>query len=146
MNLKRTEEPWGYEPVLIHTEGYAAKILCGGIGHRLSLQRHGRKDETLFLLACAVDLELGGETGQRLCRQMTRDVSCHAPRGRRHSLPARTDAQVLEISTPELDYVVRCEDDCDRAGARSGCAETPLRAPMGRIKPAARSVAAAMQR
>jgi mannose-6-phosphate isomerase-like protein (cupin superfamily) len=146
MNLQRIEKPWGHELVLIHTECYAGKILCIGAGHRLSMQHHERKDETLFLLVGAVDLELEGETGERLSRRMTPDVSYHVPPGRRHRLSARTDARVLEISTPELDDVVRWEDDYGRVGARSGCAETPLPASAGRIGPAARRPAAVMQR
>ncbi len=115
MNLQRIEKPWGCELVLAHTTRYAGKILCIRGGHRLSLQHHERKDETLFLLGGAIELELEGETGERLRQWMARDVSYHVPPGRRHRLTARTDARVLEISTPELDDVVRWEDDYGRA-------------------------------
>lgn len=117
MNVLRIEKPWGYALVHARTERYAGKILCVGAGHRLSLQHHERKDRTPFVLAGAVDLELEGETGERLSRQMTRDEYYHVPPGRRHRLCARTDAWVVEISTPDLDDVVRWEHDYRRGGA-----------------------------
>src|SRR5437867_1797009 len=56
--LRREDKPWGYELLLAHTESYAGKILCIRAGHRLSLQHHAAKDETLFLLEGETDLEL----------------------------------------------------------------------------------------
>jgi mannose-6-phosphate isomerase-like protein (cupin superfamily) len=50
MNVERVEKPWGYELLLARTQRYAGKILCIRGGHRLSLQHHIRKDETLIAL------------------------------------------------------------------------------------------------
>lgn len=115
MRVRRVEKPWGYELLLARTERYAGKILCIRAGQRLSLQHHTSKDETLLLLDGHAELELDVGTGEPVCRQMTKTESYHVKPGRKHRLAAMADARVLEISTPELDDVVRWEDDYGRA-------------------------------
>jgi len=48
-------------------------------------------------------------------RNQADHVLSDAPAGRRHRLTALTDARLLEVSTPELEDVVRFEDDYGRA-------------------------------
>jgi mannose-6-phosphate isomerase len=115
MRVRREEKPWGWELLLARTERYAGKILCVRAGHRLSLQQHVIKDETLFLLEGEVDLEVGTQPPRH--RRMAMDQSYRVRAGQRHRLTALTDARVLEISTPELEDVVRWEDDYGRAPA-----------------------------
>jgi mannose-6-phosphate isomerase-like protein (cupin superfamily) len=114
MKVQRVEKPWGFELLLAHTEQYAGKILCVWSGHRLSLQHHARKDETLFLLQGEMVLEL--ETGpfEPHRQRMLADEAYRVRAGQRHRLVALSDARVLEISTPELEDVVRWEDDYGR--------------------------------
>jgi mannose-6-phosphate isomerase len=114
MKVRRVEKPWGYELLLACTERYAGKILCIRAGQRLSLQHHAAKDETLYLLEGEIELELQAAARPLQPRRMAPDRSYRIRAGRRHRLKALTDARVLEVSTPELDDVVRWEDDYGR--------------------------------
>ena len=120
MKVQQIEKPWGYEVLVAHSESYAGKILCIHAGHRLSLQHHASKDETLFLLQG--DVELEWESDRLDCRRqrMRSDESYRVRAGQRHRLVALSDSHVLEISTPELDDVVRWADDYGRSDAASG--------------------------
>jgi mannose-6-phosphate isomerase len=114
MKVRRVEKPWGYELLLAYTERYAGKILCIRAGQRLSLQHHAAKDETLYLLEGETELELEAAAQRLRPRRMAPDQSYRIRAGRRHRLRALTDARVLEVSTPELDDVIRWEDDYGR--------------------------------
>jgi mannose-6-phosphate isomerase-like protein (cupin superfamily) len=121
MRVRRKEKPWGYELLLAHTERYVGKILCIRAGQRLSLQHHTIKDETLFLLEGETELELEVHARGPVCQRMAKDRSYHVRAGQKHRVAALTDARVLEVSTPEIDDVVRWEDDYGRAQARTEC-------------------------
>src|SRR5437870_8428686 len=95
--IRREENPWGWEILLVRTERYAGKILHIRAGQRLSLQHHRLKDETLFLLDGDAELQLTA-TGRPRCRRMARDHSYQVRPGEKHRLIAYTDARVLEIS------------------------------------------------
>jgi mannose-6-phosphate isomerase len=132
MKVRRAEKPWGWELLLTCTERYAGKILCIRAGHRLSLQHHVVKDETLFLLQGEIDLEVGVLPTRR--RRMAADQSYHVRAGQRHRLTAVTDARVLEISTPELEDVVRWEDDYGRAPMAPTTWSEAVRSADGRVE------------
>jgi len=104
------EKPWGHELVWAKTDRYAGKILHVKAGHRLSLQKHEHKDETLCVLAGEIDVEINGEFVQLRALE-----SLRIRPGDVHRIIARTDSDVLEVSTPELDDVVRLSDDYGRA-------------------------------
>jgi mannose-6-phosphate isomerase len=117
MKVERLDKPWGYELLLARTEQYAGKILCIRAGRRLSLQHHSAKDETLFLLDGETELELAVDQPCPLRCRMARDESYRVRAGQKHRLRAVSDARVLEISTAELEDVIRWEDDYGRAPA-----------------------------
>lgn len=125
MTVRRIEKPWGYEMLWARTKRYAAKILVIGAGHRLSLQHHRSKDETLLLLEGEAVLELEeGPLG--LCPHgMERDRSYRIYPGQRHRVTAITDVRLLEVSTPRLWDVVRWEDDYGRATVPAVRASAP---------------------
>ncbi len=106
----RVDKPWGHELIWAHTARYVGKILHITAGEALSLQYHRQKDETLYVLAGTLELEVGDDEQalERLVLQPGESV--HMWPGRRHRLTARTDCDVLEVSTPELDDVVRLDD------------------------------------
>jgi mannose-6-phosphate isomerase-like protein (cupin superfamily) len=112
----RVEKPWGYELIWAHTERYVGKILHIEAGHALSLQYHRRKDETLYLLAGTLELEIGDDERNLQSMALQPGESVHMWPGRRHRLSARTTCDVLEVSTPELDDVVRLADRYGRVG------------------------------
>ena len=113
--MKRVEKPWGYELIWAHTERYVGKILHVKAGHKLSLQFHRVKDETIHLWSGRMTLVID-EGGQLVERELKAGESCRITPGTRHRMIALADCDVLEASTPELDDVVRLEDSYGRQG------------------------------
>lgn len=104
-----------HEIWFVHTERYVGKILFVRAGHELSLQYHERKDETSYLLSGRLSLtqEPGGA---RTVREVGPGEAWHNPPGLVHTIAALEDSTVLEVSTPDLDDVVRLEDPYGRTG------------------------------
>jgi mannose-6-phosphate isomerase-like protein (cupin superfamily) len=114
-SAKRVEKPWGYELIWARTERYVGKLLHIRQGHRLSLQYHNRKEETIYVQAG--NLVLVVDEGNGLVeRQMKPGDGYHIVPLTKHRMIAQTDCDILEVSTPELDDVVRLEDAYGRAG------------------------------
>jgi mannose-6-phosphate isomerase-like protein (cupin superfamily) len=107
--ITRIPKPWGHELIWAHTDRYVGKILHVNQGEILSLQYHEMKDETLFVVRGRVRLSLkkGDEAGDLILES---GDACHIPPGLIHRLEALEDADVAEVSTPELSDVVRLED------------------------------------
>ncbi len=114
--MKRVEKPWGYELIWAHTERYVGKILHIKKGHSLSLQYHVKKDETIFLQAGAMRFEHYRADEAPQATDLRPGDAFHITPGLRHRMTALEDCDVLEVSTPELDDVVRLEDKYGRAG------------------------------
>jgi mannose-6-phosphate isomerase len=110
---KRIEKPWGYELWWAQTDRYVGKILHVKAGHRLSLQYHERKDETIYLFQGDLTLVLDEGDGLKEHR-LGPGESYHVKPGTKHRMIAVTDCDVLEASTPEVDDVVRLEDSYGR--------------------------------
>lgn len=112
--MRRVEKPWGYELIWAQTRSYVGKILHINTGHSLSRQYHKVKEETLLVLSGEVEIELGqGDNLER--RQLSARDVVHIPPGTVHRLTARTEVELAEVSTTELDDVVRLEDRYGRA-------------------------------
>jgi mannose-6-phosphate isomerase len=117
--MRRVSKPWGYEIVWAETDRYVGKILHIEAGKKLSRQYHERKDETFLVETGEMDLEIGGaeEPDRRTIRMRARDAF-HCPPRTIHRMVAVTDVDVIEVSTPDLDDVVRLEDAYGRAGTK----------------------------
>lgn len=107
---KVVEKPWGKEIWWAHTPRYAGKTIYVNAGHSLSLQYHQRKSETMFFSSGEGTLYLGGEE-----IPIKPGLSVDIPPGTVHRIRARTDLVFHEVSTPEVDDVVRLEDDYGRS-------------------------------
>jgi len=112
----RVEKPWGYELHWAKTARYVGKILHVRAGHALSLQYHNVKDETIYLYSGAMLFEIGDANGQLTTRQMKPGDSVYVTPKTIHRMTAIEDCDILEVSTPELDDVVRLEDRYGRTG------------------------------
>lgn len=111
---KRVEKPWGHELWWAHTDRYVGKLLHVKAGHRLSLQYHERKDETIHLWSGELILAL--DEGDGLAEHRLEAGESYRVRpGTRHRMIAVTDCDILEASTPEVEDVVRLEDAYGRA-------------------------------
>jgi mannose-6-phosphate isomerase len=116
--LRTVPKPWGHERIFAETERYAGKILHIEPGHRLSLQYHERKDETLYVLLGEVYLSVEVEGTMREMRLGPGEAYRIRP-GVRHRLRAEAVCELVEVSTPELLDVVRLEDAYGREGTNA---------------------------
>ena len=116
--MRRVWKPWGEEIIFAETERYVGKILVVRRNETLSLQYHHRKDETLYLHRGSVRLwiEEGGSLRES---PFPAGEACRIRPGTRHRLQALEDSEVLEVSTPELDDVVRLDDCYGRIAAET---------------------------
>jgi len=112
----RVDKPWGYELRWAITDRYLGKIIHVDKGHKLSLQYHRQKDESVFVLRGILDLVLEDDSGELRTVRLTEGMSCRVPTGRRHRFVAPEDVDIVEVSSPEIDDVVRLEDEYGRAG------------------------------
>jgi mannose-6-phosphate isomerase len=117
VSIDRIEKPWGYELIWARTERYVGKILHVRAGESLSLQYHEKKEETLFLTRGSVLLTLRNEDEERVI-EMKEGDSFHIPPRLIHRIEAREDSDITEVSTTELDDVVRLEDRYGRTAER----------------------------
>jgi mannose-6-phosphate isomerase len=114
--VERVEKPWGYEVVYALTERYCGKLLFIRKGEQLSLQFHRRKDEVIYVHEGRIELEVG-EPGRTPDHEVVGPGHAFRFRpGTVHRWRALEDTLVLEVSTPDLDDVVRLEDRYGRTG------------------------------
>ena len=109
-------------------------------GESLSLQFHNEKDEAWYVLEGRARLELGeaGRGGPRGGGDRARAQAFHFPPGTVHRLTALEDTRILEVSTPQLDDVVRLEDNYGREGTSDperGCLARGFAEPDGVVLP-----------
>lgn len=115
VNLRIVQKPWGHETIWAHTSRYVGKILHIKAGHALSVQYHNQKDETVHLLSGELVYRVqNGESLEDM--HLTQGESFRITPGTIHQMEAVTDCDVLEVSTPELDDVVRLSDRYGREG------------------------------
>ena len=109
------EKPWGYEKIWAHTDKYVGKLLHIKAGHRLSKQYHNIKDESVYVLKGTLDLYTSHHEVHHEIRQ---GESFRIEPGSVHRFGTREESvDLIEVSTPELDDVVRLEDDYNRLDA-----------------------------
>jgi mannose-6-phosphate isomerase-like protein (cupin superfamily) len=117
-DVKRVPKPWGYELIFAKTARYVGKILHVDQGHSLSLQYHEMKEETLFVVRGELKLTVEWE-GDRREMRLREGEAFHIPPRLIHRMEAVVDTDVAEVSTPELDDVVRLEDRYGRTGTNA---------------------------
>jgi mannose-6-phosphate isomerase-like protein (cupin superfamily) len=118
--IKITKKPWGEERLFAKTDKYAGKILIVRKGHRLSLQYHKIKDETLYLEDGILKLTIEKGKNNLVSRSVIAGESLRVPAKTLHRIEAIENCRLIEVSTPELDDVVRVEDDYGRAKTKEG--------------------------
>jgi mannose-6-phosphate isomerase len=114
-DIRRVPKPWGYELIFAHTNRYVGKVLHVNQGESLSLQYHEMKDETLYVVEGELRLTIEHD-GDRRELTLRKGEAFHIPPRLIHRMEAVVDTDVAEVSTPELDDVVRLEDRYGRAG------------------------------
>jgi len=115
--ITRVEKPWGYELHWATTDRYVGKVLHIQAGHALSLQFHRKKDETILLWSGRMRFEID-RGGGRQQLDLEPGQAVHVAPGDVHRMVAVEDCDVFEVSTPELDDVVRIEDRYGRGDSQ----------------------------
>jgi mannose-6-phosphate isomerase len=114
---ERVDKPWGHELIWALTDRYCGKLLVVRAGHELSLQFHREKDESWYVLDGRVQLELAAAVQKATSSEIvTPGAAFHITPGTVHRVRALEDTTILEVSTPQLNDVVRLEDSYGRAG------------------------------
>jgi mannose-6-phosphate isomerase len=114
--VKRVEKPWGYELIWAKTGDYVGKVLHINKGHKLSLQYHRVKEETFFVATGKMMLVFENDKGVLEEILMNTGEAHHIPVGRKHRMVGVEDCDIFEVSTPQIDDVVRLEDGYGRTG------------------------------
>ena len=113
-DITRVEKPWGYELHWAVTSRYVGKVLHINAGHALSLQYHVRKEETILVWSGRLLYEI--QEGEHLAKhELHPGDRMHVVPGTIHRMTALEDCDIFEVSTPDLDDVVRLEDRYGRA-------------------------------
>lgn len=112
----KVDKPWGYELRWAITDKYLGKILHINKGAELSLQYHVEKDESIFVIDGLLDLLLEDDNGEMGLYRLTPGMSARVKPGKKHRYIGAEDVNLIEVSTPQMDDVVRLEDDYGRTG------------------------------
>jgi mannose-6-phosphate isomerase len=115
-NTQIKDKPWGREIWFAHTEKYAGKILEIKKGHRYSLQYHEKKEETQYVVAGKAKFTYGTEKENLQDKILEKGDKIDVLPYTIHRLEALEDTLIFEVSSPELDDVVKIEDDYGRSG------------------------------
>ena len=113
---RKVDKPWGHEEIFAETGKYVGKILFIRQGEALSLQYHEVKEETLRVLDGELELVAGADLEDLTSHRIGPETIFHIPPGTLHRMVAVTDCRLLEVSTTEIDDVVRLEDRYGREG------------------------------
>ena len=116
---RRVEKPWGHEIIWAHADKYVGKLLVIETGKRLSFQYHDVKDEWIHVLEGRLLLTLEDDAGVVQERELGAGEGAWVPTGRKHRYTAIETATLIEVSTPELNDVVRVSDDFGREGTNA---------------------------
>lgn len=112
--IQKVEKPWGHELIWAKTKDYVGKILHIKKGHKLSLQYHEQKEETIMVSTGKMTLVFESDSGEMQEIPLSAGEAHHIPVGRKHRMIAVEDCDVFEVSTPQLHDVVRLEDSYGR--------------------------------
>jgi len=110
------EKPWGREEIWAATEHYVGKFLYINAGHKLSRQYHREKEETIYVVEGTLVLELGtpGETNyEKIILGLGAKWNIKPKTIHRFCAPSG-GCKLIEVSSPQIDDVVRIEDDYNR--------------------------------
>ena len=116
VKVVKVPKPWGHETIWARSDRYVGKILHINAGEELSVQYHEKKDETVHLLSGRVVYRVQSTADRLEDVQLKLGESFRITPGTIHQIVALTDCDVLEVSTPEVDDIVRLSDKYGREG------------------------------
>ncbi len=115
--MKKIEKPWGYEEIWAQTSDYVGKKMLINPGHRMSLQYHEEKEETVLVLEGT--LRIWSSEHENLYTDLSPGQSFHVNPKQVHRFGCPKDSKysttIIEVSTNHLKDVVRLSDDYSRS-------------------------------
>jgi len=115
---KIVTKPWGREEWIELNDRYCYKRLYINAGTRTSFQYHNKKSETNYIISGEAEIWLENDKGVLEKEKMKAGDFFSVVPPRKHRVIALTDLILQEVSTPEVDDVVRIEDDAGRGDGR----------------------------
>jgi mannose-6-phosphate isomerase len=112
--MKIIEKPWGKEELLEINDHYMIKKLTMRKGHRCSLQYHKQKKETIYVLNGQLKIYFGPSENKLKEKIYGPNDTITLLPGTIHRMEGVEDCVYLEASTPQLEDVVRIQDDYNR--------------------------------
>jgi len=116
--MKTVKKPWGEETWLELNEHYCFKKIWINAGCRTSLQYHVRKHETNYVFEGTARITLENSMEVNDVLMLSPGDAFSVSPGRLHRVEAITDLTMFEVSTPDVDDVIRVEDDAGRPSGR----------------------------
>lgn len=113
--MLKTEKPWGYEEIWAKTTSYVGKIITIFPESRLSLQFHEKKEETIYVISGT--LRVWSSKDEEDFIDINPGGVFHVVPGQVHRFGCPSKkivTKIIEVSTTELDDVVRISDDYGR--------------------------------
>jgi len=115
---KTVTKPWGKEIWLELNDRYCYKRIYINAGTRTSFQYHQKKKETNYIIDGEAEVWLENEKGEMEIKKMKKDDFFNVLPPKKHRVIALTNLVLQEVSTPEVDDVIRIEDDSSRSDGR----------------------------
>ena len=113
-DFSKTSKPWGSEILIDKNPAYAFKQIIMKAGSRSSLQSHRFKQETIFVVSGLIELEIVSSGGESQFEQFGPNQAYYLPAETIHRVRVIEDCLLYEVSTPELDDIIRYQDDFGR--------------------------------
>ena len=113
MTKKNINKPWGYEYLIEVNKNFMFKKLFMKKNHRCSLQYHNKKTESVFVLKGKLRVVIKKNKKLKNIILKAND-NILIKKKTIHRMEAVSDCTYLEASTPEINDVVRLEDDYRR--------------------------------
>jgi mannose-6-phosphate isomerase len=112
------KKPWGAEVWLELNDHYCYKRIYLNVGTRTSLQYHTKKIETNYIIEGSAEVWLENERGEIDVKKLDANDYFNVLPPKKHRVIALTNLILQEVSTPEVDDVIRVEDDSGRSSGR----------------------------
>lgn len=117
-NMKTVYKPWGREEWMELNDRYCYKRIYINAGHKTSYQYHNFKRETNYIISGEAEVWLENDNGVLEKKVMKAGEFFNVSPPKKHRVIALTDIILQEVSTPEVDDVIRIEDDANRKDGR----------------------------
>lgn len=116
--MKVVNKPWGRECWIEINARYCLKRIELNARMRTSLQLHERKIETNVIITGEAIVVLDDSDGHLVEQVLGPGSSFTVYPFQRHRVTALTDVVMIEASTPDVDDVIRLDDDAGRPDGR----------------------------